>query len=80
MTPKIKAKQLVDRYMTLFSQELENSISTMEAKECALVAVDLVRDSGILEPQLKRHYINGVEPEVIHLEYWVRVKQEIEKL
>jgi hypothetical protein len=40
-SPKEKAKELVDKYYHLFSVELENSIDYREAKQCALIAVDL---------------------------------------
>ena len=40
MTPKEKARELVDKYYHLFSVELENTIADYEAKECAIIAVD----------------------------------------
>jgi hypothetical protein len=71
MTPKEKAKDLVDKFWYSLSITLE------QAKECALIAVDEILNSNSLEPQLQRHRINGVKPEKIHLEYWIQVKQEI---
>ena len=65
MTPKEKAKELVDKYFYLFSVELENTIADYEAKECALIAVD-----EILDAVGTNYSIN----------YWQEVKQEIEKL
>jgi hypothetical protein len=41
MTPKEKAKELVEKYYYLFSIELENTIDYRDAKQCALIAVDL---------------------------------------
>jgi hypothetical protein len=41
MTQKEKAKELVDKYYYLFSIELENTIDYRDAKQCALIAVDL---------------------------------------
>ena len=64
MTPKEKAKELVDKYYYLFSVELENTISYYESKQCALISVDLL---------LK-------DCEVESYKYWYEVKQEIEKL
>ncbi len=65
MTPKEKAKDLVDRYYNLFSVELENTICYREAKKCALIAVDEI---------LKVLHTN------IENRYWQQVKQEIELL
>ncbi len=47
MTPKEKAKELVEKYYELFSVELENTICIYEAKHCALIAVDeLIKETG----------------------------------
>lgn len=67
MTPKEKAKELLDKMLNeqSFTQEL------YDAKQCALIAVDEI---------LKSHYkpFTGVVPSVY--DYWQGVKQEIEKL
>jgi hypothetical protein len=68
MTPKEKAIELVDRYYSLFSLELENTIDITQAKSCALIAVD-----EILEMKV-------VRKDDLLDEYWEEVKQEIEKL
>jgi hypothetical protein len=60
MTPKEKAKEL---YFKMHSQ---NYIISVEAKQCALIAVDEI--------------IKELERCFIHNEYWQEVKQEIEKL
>ena len=65
MTPKEKAKELVDKYYHLFSVELENTIDYREAKQCALIAVDEILDNC---------------ENIFEAEYWQEVKQEIEKL
>ena len=64
MTPKEKAKELVDKYYHLFSVELENTIDLREAKQCALIAVDEILEECRLEKDW----------------YWQEVKQEIENL
>ena len=61
MTPKEKAKKLVDKYYHLFSVELEKTIAYYEAKKCALIAVDEILE----ECRLERDW------------YWEAVKQEI---
>jgi hypothetical protein len=60
MTPKEKAKEL---YFKMHSQ---NYIISVEAKQCALIAVDEI--------------IKELERCFIHNEYWQEVKQEIENL
>jgi hypothetical protein len=67
MTAKEKAKELVDKYYHLFSVELENTICIYEAKHCALIAVDEI---------LKEHYPQDIK----RCDYFMEVKQEIEKL
>ncbi len=47
MIPKEKAIELVEKYFYLFSVELENTIADYEAKECALIVVDvLTKETG----------------------------------
>ena len=69
MTPKEKAIDLIDRYYSLFSLELENTIDITEAQECALIVVD-----EILE------FIEDDRQEFNWKTYYQKVKQEIEKL
>ena len=70
MTPKEKAKELVDKMLD--KQEYsdvyqERGIISWSAKQCALVAVD--------EIITNRERIKGIDKL-----YWQQVKQEIEKL
>ena len=70
MTPKEKAKELVDKMLD--KQEYsdvyqERGIISWSAKQCALVAVD--------EIITNRERIKGIDKL-----YWQEVKQEIEKL
>ena len=69
MTPKEKAKDLVDKYYHLFSVELENTIADYEAKECSLIAVDEILN-----------YDNQFIQTEEQFNYWKEVKQEIDKL
>ena len=66
MTPKEKAKELLDQYNFIY---IQNYISIHEVKQCALIAVDEILE--IFEDT------NGSD---YRLEYWTEVKQEIEKL
>ena len=74
MTPKEKAKELVDR-MKLKVDVIDENNYTAEneygAIQCALICVDEI---------LKSHYkvLVGVMPKVY--DYWQEVKQEINKL
>lgn len=65
MTPKEKAKDLVDEYFSWYGNE--EYFSHEFAKECALIAVDEIYNSGLLIM---------VEDE----QYWYDVKQEIKLL
>ena len=79
MIPKDKAIELVNKYLEL-GKDFTRGVSMQEfSKECALIAVDEILNNGNLEPQLKRH-IGNVEPYIIHLEYWFKVKHEINNL
>lgn len=64
MTPKEKAKELVDKFVQYTPAEEEYEYPY--AKQCALIAVDTI--------------LNTIEvPSDIYI-YWEKVKQEIEKL
>jgi hypothetical protein len=71
MTPKEKAKELVDKYWSIGEQEWQDTPLTWEEdKQCALIAVNEIIKT--LRKDL---------PEIgLGKGYWYRVKQEIEKL
>ncbi len=74
MTPKEKAKQIVEKYETL-NYEWDGAISKGWAKEGALIAVD----------ELSKFLIDSESedfnlPDEFSIQYWEEVKQEIEKL
>jgi hypothetical protein len=73
MTPKEKAIELLGKFSNV------PLLDSYEAKQCALISVDEIINNGNLEPQLKRH-IGNVEPYIIHLEYWFKVKHEINNI
>lgn len=81
MTPELKAKELIDRFILVNSEsvELETgeyelllSLSKEDAKQCALVAVDEI--IKMIKPQPVGIYLLG------ELVYFERVKKEIERL
>jgi hypothetical protein len=69
MTPKDKAKQLVDIYKIFVIGRNDSVIEKQNAKQCALIAVD-----EILEWSSQW---SGLHNEI---SYWQEVKTEIEKL
>ena len=73
MTPKQKAKKLVDIY-TKTIWDSGNTVQNKMIKECALIAVDEIMNTGLLgdtnlyvKPKTSWHY-------------WMEVKVEIRKL
>jgi hypothetical protein len=68
MTPKEKAEQLVDLYYPIFT----NSMAMLDAKQCALIAVD---ECIQLLLNINPHMAFPQQ-----VEYWQEVKHEIEKL
>ena len=74
MTPKEKAKELIDTYR--YALSIPNSplgdYKDNIAKQCALIAVDEILNDD--------WYITTQEDLIKRKEYWQGVKQEIEKL
>ena len=69
MTPKEKARELIEKYRYVsisFVDSIEGTCDMLmnneDAKECALIAVD------------------EIIKELFYNKYWIEVKQEIEKL
>ena len=65
MTPKEKAIELVDKYVSLTDGWVYGVQSWNYKKQCALIAIDEI---------IKAAYWQSVK------DYWQEVKQEIEKL
>jgi hypothetical protein len=71
MTPQEKAKQLVDKFYSKGDKEgLLVNRYWINAKFCALIAVDEILDSR------RKHLVQSIN----FYEYWQEVKQEILKL
>ncbi len=68
MTPKEKAKELTDKYYWVFGDGYLGEYHI----QCALIAVNEILN---LDYDLLQYYGN-----LIDKEYWIKVKQEIEKL
>jgi hypothetical protein len=73
MTPKEKAQQLVDKYsmITKWKMGVEQDYVIKKAKECALIAVDMVIENLSYDPST-----GGKSNEF----YWLDVKKELQKL
>lgn len=72
MTPKQKAKELVNKF------RIHQPVWEVkdDAKKCALIAVDEILKSGCTLPSDNAYYGDNEEAS----KYWLKVKQEIEKL
>ena len=68
MTPKEKAKELVEKY----DETLTYIESKSKAKQCALIAVDELLDDDV--------YDMSEQPFEKRIEYWQEVKQELLKI
>lgn len=66
MTPKEKAKELVNKYLQVYDGRVD------KAKQCALIAVDEIINNSL-------EYM-GCKHEDGEIIYWKQVKNEIEKL
>lgn len=71
MTPKEKAKDLVDEYFSWYGNE--EYFSHEFAKECALIAVNEIIENLV-------DLSNGEFTFISNVQYWQEVKQEIELL
>ena len=72
MTPKEKALELVWKYYNILEHTISDEYSKKDwdiAKQCALIAVDLLISETFLD-----FYVNHPQP------YWQEVKTELEKL
>ena len=72
MTAKEKAQELVDKFRTEITSFLGDNMKKINAKKCALVAVDEL---------IKIHYLltttHDTSPSI---NYWKEVKKEIQNL
>jgi hypothetical protein len=68
MTPKEKAKELIDKFV-LLDNDIFCSINYLYSKQCALIAVAEIINVTV-----------GLNGWIDGFQYWEEVKQEIEKL
>ena len=83
MTPKEKAEELYNKYAPYMLEW--DGVEKWAVKECSLIAVDECIEST---KQLIHHYTKGNDERYasmylsmsLSVQYWIEVKQEIEKL
>jgi hypothetical protein len=73
MTPQEKAKELFDKYYIICQEYTEEIQCSIQAKQCALIAVDMVIECC-------RQYDELNETFVTQINHWQEVKQELDKL
>jgi hypothetical protein len=78
VTPKEKALNLIDRFENYSFMDIDKRISAFSsAKKCALIAVDEIINANPTgeygDPFIGNHTYDNKD-------YWIAVKQEIEKL
>ena len=82
MTPKEKAKELYDRFLQFTPVEFEDEYT----KECSKIAVDMIINEAIENDvedfyDGQGYYIdNEIDYVYGYIEYWDKVKTEIEAL
>jgi hypothetical protein len=83
MTPELKAKKLFDKYYFICQEFTEEIQCSIQAKQCALIAVD-----EIMKAPHENNYMELIPTDAESTdwfwdkfdEYWNEVKNEIEKL
>ena len=87
MTAKEKAEELIDKFRNEITSFLGDNMKKINAKKCALVAVDEIINSSPLEPNFAdwddcggehRYFYDAQKTHALH--FWQEVKKEIEKL
>ena len=86
MEPKEKALELVEKFENYVDYQGDDCFNEREkmlinAKNCALIAVDEIVNNIYKSSSLEKYHINNdTMNEVEAISYWQEVKQEIEKL
>jgi hypothetical protein len=77
MTPKQKAKELVEKYEKYIFNRFTTDEDWVKCVECALIAVDEIIE---IEPYKRRFILFEKARFNDQTQYWKEVKEEIEKL
>jgi len=79
MTPKEKAKELVDRFLEVADSEFPHFVNLMhkvESKQCALIAVDEIINT--YEELTPSHYITGYKTAEDFNENLININRQLE--
>ena len=80
MTPKDKAKELVDKFTNLYEGINLGLAKKHWAKQSALLAVDEILNTLKIFPEKDTTSKSVVNFSISRIVYWVQVKKEIEAL
>lgn len=80
MTPKEKADELFSKYVNIGLVQDIMVTDDEIAKQCSLIAVDEIMSNGLLENQPKFNMMRGDAPTPQQIDYWSKVKTEINNL
>ena len=87
MTPKEKAKELVERYDFILTHDgldiMDEELTMLDRKQCALIAVDeILNEIPEFFKDSIQTFKGNIKIDVPNCSYdfWKQVKQEIEKL
>lgn len=76
MTPKEKAKQLVNQYEHSTYSQVQGEL----AKQCALIAVNEIIEATNMYQYGINNSLEHIPSKIVKHPYWQEVKQEIENL
>lgn len=77
MTPKEKAKQLVDEYL-VYVEAHSSTFQLENAKTCAIITVDEIINSNPNNPLFSDKKTENGYIHMTPIDYWQEVKKEIE--
>ena len=77
MTPKEKAKELVERFRPYVRESCEESSREEKMKQCALICIDEIINNPALS---NREYKGWDNNPIQYKKFWQEVKQEIKKM
>ena len=80
MTPKEKAKELIEEFSNAESEDGYLNQNHFRHKQCAIIAVnEIIKANPIIETRIIKNGCSWIESKT-NINYWQEVKQEIEKL
>jgi hypothetical protein len=85
MTPQEKAEQLYNKFLSALPHpETTNAAVYSIAKQCALIAVNEIiesrKDDIAFDDTMWENASEYYKPHPMYLNYWLKVKQEIENI